>query len=229
MKKLLAPLAAAALAAPAAWAVEIEGNVTLTSDYSFRGWSQTQRDPAIQGGFDVAFESGFYMGTWGSNVTYGVLDDGDTASLEWDLYFGWSGDVAEGVGLDVSFIHFDYPGARDNFNYQEIAGKLVFSDFTVGVNYSWEYLAADDVTFLYPFVDYSYGLSEDISLDMHIGYSMADSPSGDFFGTQDEYVDYSVGISLPLGGVTLSIGLYGTDNDDCGSDCKLRPIVSLSR
>ena len=38
---------------------EVSGNVTLTSDYSFRGWSQTTRDPAIQGGFDIEFEEGF--------------------------------------------------------------------------------------------------------------------------------------------------------------------------
>ena len=229
MKNLIALLAAGALTAPAAWAVEVEGNVTLASDYSFRGWSQTQRDPAIQGGFDVAFDSGFYVGTWGSNVNFGASDAGKVASMEWDLYVGWSGDVAEGVGLDVSFIYFDYPGDRDGLNYQEISGKLSFNDFTVGVNYSPEYLAVADVKFLYPFVDYSYSMSENVSLDMHLGYNMADSPTADFFGTQDEYVDYSIGFSFPLGGATFSIGVYGTDNDDCGRDCEPRPILSLSR
>ena len=228
MKKLLTLLAATALTAPAA-AVEVEGNVTLASDYSFRGWSQTQRDPAIQGGFDISFDSGLYVGTWGSNVNFGASDDGNVASMEWDLYVGWSGDISEGVGLDLSFIHFEYPGDRDNLNYQELSGKVSFADFTLGVNYSNEYLAVADVTFIYPFVDYSYGISEDVSLDLHLGYNMADSPTGDFFGSDDKYVDYSASIGFPLGGATLSIGLYGTDNDECGRDCKARPILSLSR
>ena len=66
MKKLPMLLAVGVLVAPAAFAQDdgpaITGNVTLASDYSFRGWSQTQRDPAIQGGFDIAIASGFYFG-----------------------------------------------------------------------------------------------------------------------------------------------------------------------
>ena len=164
MKKLSMLLAASIVAAPAAFGAEsgvsIEGNVTLASDYSFRGWSQTQRDPAIQGGFDVAFASGFYVGTWGSNVNFGANDAGDVASMEWDLYLGWSGEVSEGVGLDLSFIQFEYPGDREGLNYQEFAGSLSFSDFTIGLNYSPEYLAVSDVTFLYPYADYSYAFNE---------------------------------------------------------------------
>ena len=219
---IAATAAIATFTAPAL-AVEVEGNVTLASDYSFRGWSQTQRDPAIQGGFDVGFESGLYVGTWASNVNFGET------SMEWDLIVGWGGEISEGIELDVSFIYFDYPNDRDALNYQELAGSLSFSDFTVGVNYSPEYLAAEDVKFLYPYVDYSYGLSEDVSLDLHVGYNMSDSPDGGFFVGQDEYVDYSVGLSFPLGGATLSIGVYGTDLDECGRDCEARPILSISR
>ena len=230
MKKLLPLLAAAAVAVgaalPAAGA-EIEGNVTLASDYSFRGWSQTGRDPAIQGGFDVAFDSGFYVGTWASNVNFGET------SMEWDLYVGWSTDIRDGVTLDLSFIHFDYPNDRDALNYQEYAASLGVGDFTLGVNYSPKYLAVEDVTFVYPYVDYSYGITDDVSLDLHLGFNLADSPDGDFFGAEgDDYIDYSAGISFPVAGVTMSIGLYGTDNDDCGGtsrDCELRPILSLSR
>lgn len=222
--------AAGLLAAPAVAAVEISGNVQLTSDYSFRGWSQTMRDPAIQGGFDLGFEGGFYVGTWGSNVNFGASDDGKVASMEWDLYAGWGGDIAEGVGLDVSLIHFEYPGDRGNLNYQEVAASLAFGDFTVGINYSPEYLAVSDVSFLYPYVDYSYGITDDMSLDLHLGFNMADSPGKDFFGDDDGYLDYSISISFPVASASLSIGLFGTDNEDnCGRDCELRPIVSLSK
>ena len=227
MKKLLPLLAAVASVAGAALpatGAEIEGNVTLTSDYSFRGWSQTMRDPAIQGGFDVAFDSGFRIGTWASNVNFGET------SMEWDLYFGWTKELSEGVELDLSFIYFDYPNDRDALNYQEYAASLAISDFTLGVNYSPEYLAVADVTFIYPYIDYSYGLSDDVSLDLHLGFNLADSPNGDFFGAEgDDYMDYSASISFPMAGITVSFGLYGTNNDDCGRDCEFRPILSLSR
>ena len=229
-------LTAALLAAPAAFAQDgptIAGNVTLASDYSFRGWSQTQRDPAIQGGFDVAFSSGLYVGTWASNVNFGADDAGNVASMEWDIYLGWTGEVADGVGLDVSYIQFEYPGNRSALNYQELAASLSFSDITLGVNYSPEYLAVGDVTFVYPYADYSYALSDFVSLDLHLGLNMADSPGGDFFGTEqgDEYIDYSAAVSFDLLGASVSLGLYGTDIDDdgsCGRDCELRPILSLS-
>lgn len=229
-------LTVALLAAPAAFAQNgptIDGNVTLASDYSFRGWSQTQRDPAIQGGFDVAFSSGLYVGTWASNVNFGADDAGNVASMEWDIYVGWTGEVADGVGLDVSYIQFEYPGNRSALNYQELAASLSFSDITLGVNYSPEYLAVGDVTFVYPYADYSYALSDAVTLDLHLGLNMADSPGGDFFGTEqgDEYIDYSAAVSFDLLGASVSLGLYGTDIDDdgsCGRDCELRPILSLS-
>ncbi len=226
---LLAAAVAAMLIAPAATAVEIEGNVTLASDYSFRGWSQTMRDPALQGGFDIGLESGFYVGTWGSNVNFGADDEGDVASMEWDIYAGWSGEVGDGVGLDFSIIHFEYPGDRDDLNYQELAASVSFNDFTLGINYSPEYLAVDDVAFFYPYLAYSYGFANDVSLDLAVGFNLADSPSGDFFGDEDDYIDYKAELSFSMLATNLGIGIYGTDNDACGDDCDARVVVSLSK
>jgi uncharacterized protein (TIGR02001 family) len=66
----------------------ITGNFGIYSQYVFRGLTQTDRKPAFQGGFDVAHASGFYAGTWGSNISWlndaGVVDHG--GSLEWDFY-----------------------------------------------------------------------------------------------------------------------------------------------
>ena len=225
MKKLLTLLTAAvamALTAPAAVAVEVAGNVTLASDYSFRGWSQTGRDPAIQGGFDVAFEGGFSVGTWASNVNFG-----DT-SMEWDLYVGWSGEISDGMELGVTLIHFQYPNDTD-LNYQELGVSLSFGDFGVGVYYSPEYLAAPNETFFYPHASYSYSLTEEISLDFGVGLNIAKSE--DFFGDDSEYIDYSLSASMPLGGVSFGIGIVGTniDEDACGRDCEARVLVSLSK
>ena len=103
--------------------------------------------------FDVAFEGGFSLGTWASNVNFG-----DT-SMEWDLYVGWSGEISDGMELGVQLIHFQYPNDTE-LNYQEAAVSLSFGDFSVGVNYSPEYLAAPNETFFYPYASYSYSLTE---------------------------------------------------------------------
>lgn len=226
MRKLLIILTAAAatqLTVSAAAAAEASGNVTLASDYSFRGWSQTGRDPAIQGGFDVGFESGFSLGTWASNVNYG----GGT-SMEWDLYMGWNGEVSDGIELGLSLIHFQYPGDTA-LNYQEANANLSIGNLGLGFNYSPNYLGVSGETFFYPYANYSYGLTEEISLDFGVGLNIAKSE--DFFGDDNEYIDYSATATLPFGGVDFGIGIVGTnlDEDVCGRDCEARVLVSLSK
>src|SRR6188768_1811880 len=69
----------------------ITGNVGLFSQYIFRGLTQTNKEPALQGGFDYAHSSGLYAGTWASNISW--LRDGGAyragGSLEWDFFAGW--------------------------------------------------------------------------------------------------------------------------------------------
>jgi len=83
-------------------AVEISGNVTLATDYVYRGESQTNEEPAIQGGFEVAADSGLYAGVWASNIGF----DG---SVEIDYFIGFSNEVFEGFSYDIGLIHYDYP------------------------------------------------------------------------------------------------------------------------
>jgi len=107
MKKLTQALLATGLIS-AAFSVQaqespISANVALTSDYIYRGVSQTSGGSAIQGGFDFASESGFYVGTWASSITF---DD----SIEIDYYGGFSGALTDEVGYDIGFLYYDYPG-----------------------------------------------------------------------------------------------------------------------
>ncbi|HIL91457.1 MAG TPA: hypothetical protein EYG50_01690, partial [Cycloclasticus sp.] len=103
--KLLQTTAIAGLlvASGAASALELSGNVALTTDYVWRGVSQTDGAPAIQGGFDADLGNGLYAGVWASNV-----DFGSDASSEVDVYAGWAGQVA-GFDLDVGVLHYAYP------------------------------------------------------------------------------------------------------------------------
>lgn len=117
----------------------VTGNVTLVSDYRFRGISQTFGLPAIQGGFDYAHASGLYAGTWASNV-YSTASNGigtsytNGASLEWDLYGGYKFEAAPGVTLDVGGLYYYYPGAHWNN-----AERSSFDNFElyIGASYKW--------------------------------------------------------------------------------------------
>jgi uncharacterized protein (TIGR02001 family) len=102
------PFAVLAQAAPAKPAPEytIAGNAGLFSDYRFRGYSQTDYRPALQGGIDFAHQSGFYLGNWNSNVN-STLYNG--ASLEMDFYGGYKATFGD-FGLDVGTIYYYYPG-----------------------------------------------------------------------------------------------------------------------
>ena len=224
----LASMAAGAIGAlaiglaPAASAQEFSGNVTLVSDYSFRGQSQTGRDAAIQGGFDLGFDSGFYIGTWASNVNFGPYSDGADptyTSMELDLYAGFSGEMSEGSTWDVSIIRFEYPneGVAD---YIEVALAFSFGDFSVGANYSPEYLGEGGDTFLYPYVGYSFGLGESATLDVSVGQGIGDT---------GDHLDYSITLGAPVAGLDFGIGVVGTNIDDSGPGDEGRLILSLSK
>ena len=223
-----AALAAGALGAlaiglaPAVSAQEFSGNVTLVSDYSFRGQSQTGRDAAIQGGFDLGFDSGFYIGTWASNVNFGPYSDGADptyTSMELDLYAGFGGEMSEGSTWDVSIIRFEYPneGAAD---YIELALAFSFGDFSVGANYSPEYLGEGGDTFLYPYVGYSFALGENATLDVSVGQGIGDT---------GDHLDYSITLGAPVAGLDFGIGVVGTNIDDSGPGDEGRLILSLSK
>lgn len=207
--------------------VDISGNVTLASDYSFRGVSQTSREPAIQGGFDAAWDNGLYIGTWSSNVSFG------NTSQELDLYIGYGGEINESLSWDVSYVRFEYPGAGSELDYNEIGGSLSFANTTVGLIYSNEYFALDDVSWFYPYMDYSLGLPRGASLDFHLGMSVVDDSGGAWvsgFG-DEEVFDWSVTYTIAVAGIDLGVGVVGTDIDDdvCDADCGTRAIVSLSK
>jgi uncharacterized protein (TIGR02001 family) len=103
-------------AAPPAPDYTLTANAGLFSEYIFRGISQTTGKPAVQGGFDWAHSSGFYLGTWASNISW--LEDFGVytrSSLEWDFYGGYKANFpgSEDWSYDVGTIYYYYPGTRD--------------------------------------------------------------------------------------------------------------------
>jgi uncharacterized protein (TIGR02001 family) len=133
--KLLVAALASAFSLPvlAADAPAVTGNVSLVSNYLYRGMSQTGNKPAIQGGFDYAHSSGFYAGAWGSNISW-LSDSGtaDNASLELDTYAGFKGGIVEDVTYDVGFLRYNYPG-----NYAAGAITANTNEIYGAVSYKW--------------------------------------------------------------------------------------------
>src|SRR5204862_6111516 len=91
-------------------------NVGVFSEYIFRGIAQTAGRPALQGGFDYAHASGFYLGTWASNISW-LEDFGiyNRSSLEWDFYGGYKSNFpgSEDWSYDVGLYYYYYPGRRN--------------------------------------------------------------------------------------------------------------------
>jgi uncharacterized protein (TIGR02001 family) len=221
--------------APAS-AEEFSGNVALTTDYRFRGISQGDRSPAIQGGFDLETESGFYVGTWASNVTFSA------AAIEVDIYGGFGGEIVEGTSYDVGVAYYAYPESDSvdldgisnrDLDYLELYGSVSFGDATLGMQYSPDYFYETD-TYFYLYGDYSFALAENWSLDLHYGLNIFDSEEvgadfgiGQCFttnaggectsGTEDTYSDWSIGVSTSAAGLDFGLQYIDTDLDD--RDC----------
>lgn len=109
-------------------AVEISGNVALSSDYIWRGMTQTDGDVALSGGFDLTTDMGFYAGTWASNQSLAA-----NASMELDVYLGFAGEMAENMTYDVGYISIQYPG-NDAADFEE--AYIAFNIYGLNILYS---------------------------------------------------------------------------------------------
>ena len=188
--------------ASTAYAVELSGDVAFTSDYAFRGISQTEEAPALQGGLSLSDESGFYLSMWGSNVDF--LAEG---TLELDVMLGWSGDINEEWSTDVGIMRYGYPNAEiDGSNFWELYGSLSYKDLTFGLAYSDDYYA-NSGNFVYAYANYSYALTDNLTLDLHVGQNEYDESSA-------SYLDWSVGVSTEVLGAGLSLAYVDTDIEE---------------
>jgi uncharacterized protein (TIGR02001 family) len=226
MKKTL--IASALLAASTGALAEISGNVAMSTDYVWRGVSQTDNQMAISGGFDYSHESGLYIGTWASNVDSQFFGDGTDPQIELDVYGGYAGEMGA-ISYDLGLIEYIYPGA-DNNNTLElyIGGGYAFTDMVSG---SAKYSYSDD---FFDTNESAWRLEAglDISLPMDFGLSLGVGKNdGDAFspsGLGEDYVDYSVGLSKSLAGVDLGLTYTDTDIDNCDI-CDSRVVFSVSK
>jgi len=211
---------------------EFSGTVTLASQYIFRGITQSNENPAIQGSLDWSHDSGVYLGIWGSNVDFG---DGDEASSEFDLYGGYNFTV-NNIDFGLGGIWYEYPGADNalNYNYFEFTGSIGY-DFgtlatTGSIYYSPDYYAGSDDSYYYnlaidaPLSQMPGGLT----LSASLGFMDIDDEVA--FGVPD-YTDWSIGLGATVEGFDVSVTYSDTDLDssECADGCDDRVVLAVSR
>ena len=204
-------------------AITISGSATLTSDYRFRGVSQSDEGMAVQGGFTISHESGLYAGTWGSNLAgWGTFGG---ANMELDIYAGYKLPVGEGT-LDVGGTWFMYPSGADTTDFVEFYAKLSGAvgplSLTGTVAYAPQQEALGNAFPVGRPADP--GDKEDnlylagdtpITLKAHLGYSDGNpglGPNGTSIAPTGTYFDWLLGIDVvPTSGLTLSVAYVDTD------------------
>jgi uncharacterized protein (TIGR02001 family) len=227
---------AAAEAAPAEptspWSLSF--NLGLYSEYMFRGVSLSD-GPAIQGGIDLGHSSGFYVGTWWSNIDKEFTGHGDGFSggnkLETDWYFGWAKTFENGFGLNLLGNYYYYPDREDSFSAGNFGRKQDTFEMSAALTYKWltytfyyiptdYYGAAKDGTkdgssdtdgATYNELKFNYTLPGDFNLLAKVGYQHTPNLTA---SQADMAIGISKNFSLPSAGKPIegfSAGAYYTD------------------
>ena len=216
MAQTTTPEAAPAPAAPAAAAPASDHtfsfNVGLTSDYRYRGISQSRRGPAISAGADYSHASGFYVGTWITSIKW-IKDAGGDAPLEWDVYGGYKNSIGStGLGYDVGLLHYNYPSHKLSVspNTTEIYGALTYSVVTLKYSHSLTNLFgfADSKNSGYLDLSANFDLGNGWSVVPHVGRQWVRHSSA------YSYTDVAVTVNKDFGhGLTASAAIVGTNAD----------------
>jgi uncharacterized protein (TIGR02001 family) len=228
MRKFVLPLALAASASASGFASAqqaaapapspVAGNMTLVSEYRFRGIDQTYGKPAIQGGFDYSHSSGVYLGNWDSNVSQGAGYPG--GNLEMDFYGGYKKAFGD-LGLDVGAIYYYYPGSEASslanpHTTATNSGTVHNIEGYVGGSWKWfslkgfyafsDYFKVPDTKHTY-YIDLSgtYDIGSGWGVNGHVGHLKVHNFS------EADYTDYKLGVTKDLTGWTLGASLIGTN------------------
>lgn len=165
-------------AAPLAAASTLSGNMTLTSDYVWRGTTQTQGDFAAQAGLKWAAENGLYASAWGSNVEFAPETH---ASSELDLIVGWGGNLSDDWALDANLTHYRYPSTTVDLNWTELNGTLTWKqNYLVQLGWSNDVMASDE-TGTYAQVGARFPLGERFRIEAALGHYWLDDAYGDSY------------------------------------------------
>ncbi len=224
-------------------------NVTLTSDYVYRGISQTNEDPALQGGFDYSHESGFYLGVWASSLEFqsgaetevpipmpvpagqtAVIDTNpDFGSLEIDVYGGISGEFQNGLGWDVGALYYIYPDqnedAGNDYDFLEFYGSLSYTwdtDYQPSADIGIAYspdFYGEDDTGVWVHGGLGFSIPDMVDPYVQVGYQDVDGDKTSPDGF--DYTYYAVGVSKSIDKFTFDLSWQdASDLDGCDDACE---------
>ncbi|MDR1229298.1 MAG: TorF family putative porin [Azoarcus sp.] len=238
MRKLIAASAFIAALPPVGAAEEaspFSANVTITSDYAYRGISQTDEKPALQGGFDFKHGSGLYIGVWGSSISW--LRDAETGessgnSVELDLYAGYGKSFGD-FGIDAGVLRYGYPGNFDR-KWRDDTGMKNPNTTEGYAGLSWKFVsfkyshaftnlfgAPDSRGSDYFDLSVSHEIVENLTLAAHFGKQRV-------FGPGKSYTDWKLGAAYKFAG--FDFGLHYVDTDIDHEDlADSRLIFSIGR
>ena len=185
-------------------------NLSVASEYRYRGISQTHTRPALQGGADYEFGHGFYVGAWASSINW-VKEAGGGSNVEIDLFGGYKKEIAKDLLLDVGLLSYVYPsnGLKPSANTLEFYGALTFGPLTAkysqttGNVFGFENSKSSGYTEL----SASFDLGGGYSLVPHIGHQSVKNNS------KFDYTDYSIGLTKEHNGLLLSGAIIGADTN----------------
>lgn len=192
MKKTILTCATAGILMATPVMAEVTAGAALTSNYIWRGFSQTQDDAALSGSVDYSDESGLYAGIWASKVDFADAD------VEVDVYVGMSGDINDDFSWDVGLLSYNYPGAKGRFDE-------VYAGIGYGA-YSFTYyldvdIRADGVgDYAELGADFEVG---ELGLSLHIGNYDVDAGYS--------VIDYKVAVSKEIEGFGVELAVTDTD------------------
>ena len=216
----------------------LSANVTVVSDYRYRGISQSNFKPAIQGGFDYAHESGFYIGNWNSSISWisdaapATANTRVTAPIEMDFYGGIKKEfIGEGFASDFGVLQYYYPtsglnvsGTQANPNTTELyaAQNFTFGAVTGFVKFSYSvspiFGFANSTGSYYPDLTVNYDTGVwGLALNAHVGYQyVAGNVQGSTTGASNSslysYTDWKLGVTKDFGGgLSGAIAYIGTN------------------
>lgn len=222
--------------------VTVSGTASATTDYMYRGISQTGNDAAVQGNLMLSHASGVYANVWGSSVAGGINKDGS----EMDFSVGYATELTGALKpkLDVGLMRYVYAGSGADVDFNELYASLSFASFAVKndgfkttLAYTNDFFNESD-KYVYLAADYSMPVMDTgVSLVSHIGYNKFDSgmmltkATGAAQGNDDDYLDYKVGASFGVQGLTAEVAYIGSDisDNDCANLCEGRAVLTLTK
>jgi len=197
----------AALSAATAAAAEFTGYAVLTTDYVFRGVSYSDSNGAVQLGGDVSFDSGFYLGAWGSTIDISS-ESGGQRDFQLDYYLGYTLDVSNKWSVGANIVSYNFPGAEGLFDYD-------YFEYSLAINYNdrvwFEYSFSPDI-----FNSHYSAQNFELYTEWQLGGELTLGVGAGFYDvsnlTGSDYSYWQFGVTRPFGAIDFDLRYFDTSD-----------------